>query len=92
MSNRLTFSLASLTLIFALTFVAMPAMAADGGPTPTITEYSGANDPNVAPHATNNPPHEQEPSDFRLLVTFDVMVEGTIGASDFNVSVRGRNR
>ena len=39
MSNRfLTFSLASLVLIFALAFVAMPAMAADGGPTVTITD------------------------------------------------------
>ena len=38
MSNRLTFSLASLILIFALTFATMPAMAATGGPTVTITD------------------------------------------------------
>ena len=38
MSNRLTFSLASLTLIFALAFASMPAMAADGGPTVTIAD------------------------------------------------------
>ncbi len=36
LSNRLTFSLASLILIFALAFVAMPAMAAEGGPTVDI--------------------------------------------------------
>ena len=41
MSNRLTFSLASLILIFALAFVAMPAMAADGGPTVTIGNITG---------------------------------------------------
>ena len=32
LSNRLTFSLASLVLIFALVFAAMPVMAVDGGP------------------------------------------------------------
>ena len=42
MSNRMTFSLASIILIFALTFATVPAMAADGGPTVTsITAYSG---------------------------------------------------
>ena len=86
MSNRLTFSLASLTLIFALAFAAMPAMAADGGPTPTITEYSGLIDPNTAASATNVA-HEQERDDFRLLVTFDALVTGTIAASDFTVNV-----
>ena len=38
MSNRLTFSLASLILIFALVFVAMPVMAATGGPTVMIAD------------------------------------------------------
>ena len=46
MSNRLTFSLASLILIFALAFAAMPVIAAEGGPTVTITEYSGKDNPN----------------------------------------------
>ncbi|RKU26781.1 hypothetical protein C6499_12780, partial [Candidatus Poribacteria bacterium] len=85
-SLKMTFSLTSLILIFALAFVAMPAMAADGGPTPTITEYSGLNDPNVAASATNVA-HVQERDDFRLLVTFDALVTGTIAASDFAVSV-----
>ena len=84
MSNRLTFSLASLTLIFVLAFVATPVMAADGGPVATITEYSGADDPNVAPGATNAP-HEQERTDFRLLVTFDVLVSGALADSNFEV-------
>ena len=38
MSNRLTFSLASLVLIFALAFAGLPAMAEDGGPTVTIAQ------------------------------------------------------
>ena len=86
MSNRLTFSLASLILIFALAFVAMPAMAATGGPTPTITQYSGAEDPNTAPGATNAP-HKQERDDFRLLVTFDVLVASDLAESELTVSV-----
>ena len=39
---KLTFSLASLVLIFALAFVTMPALAADGGPTVTITDAGTA--------------------------------------------------
>ena len=85
-SLKMTFSLTSLILIFALAFAAMPVMGADGGPTPTITEYSGLNDPNTAASATNVA-HEQERGDFRLLVTFDALVTGTIAASDFVVSV-----
>ena len=85
MSNRLTFSLASLILIFALALVATPAMAATGGPIPTITEYSGAEDPNTAASATNAP-HKQERTDFRLLVTFNALVTGTVDASSFTVS------
>ena len=38
MSYRLTFSLASLILIFALAFAAMPVIAATGGPTVTISD------------------------------------------------------
>ena len=64
MSNRLTFSLASLTLILALAFVAMPAMAHDtdteavgeqhGGPTsgtdiPSPAETIGAHTHDTAP-------------------------------------------
>ena len=40
-SLKMTFSLASLVLIFALVF-AMPAMAADGGPTATLPISEGA--------------------------------------------------
>ena len=87
MSNRLTFSLASLILIFALAFVAMPAMAATGGPTVTITEYRGAEDPNTAPHATTNAPHKQERADFRLLVTFNALVADDLIDSEFTVRV-----
>ena len=70
MSNRLTFSLASLILIFALAFVVMPGMAADGGPTVSITEYTGKNaaDPSVN--------HVQTRADFRLKVTFSHLVTG----------------
>ena len=87
MSNRLTFSLASLILIFALAFVTMPAMAETGGPTPTITAYSGANDPNAAPHATDNPPHVQEDDDFRILVTFNALVTGDVAEASFTIGI-----
>ena len=36
--SKLTFSLASLVLVFVLAFATMPAMAAPGGPTVTITD------------------------------------------------------
>ena len=85
MSNRLTFSLASLILIFAFVFVAMPVMAADDGPTPTITEYSGLDDPNTAAGPANAV-HVQERTDFRLLVTFDALVTGAITDSNLTVT------
>ena len=67
-SLKMTFSLTSLILIFALAFVAMPAMAADGGPTVSITEYTGKNaaDPAVD--------HVQMRTDFRLKVAFSHLV------------------
>ena len=75
MSNRLTFSLASLILIFALAFVAMPAMAADGGPTVTITPYTGKN--------TDTPAvdHVQTRSDFRVKVTFSHFVTDLVATN-----------
>ena len=88
-SLKMTFSLTSLILILALSFAVMPAMAATGGPTVTITEYSGAEDPNVAPHATTNAPHKQERADFRLLVTFNARVETDLADADFTVRVAG---
>ena len=62
MSNRLTFSLASLILIFALVFVATPAMAATGGPTVTIAHGQAA--------------AKQTRAVFKLKFTFDVAVTG----------------
>jgi len=85
MSNRLTFSLASLTLIFALAFVASPAMAATGGPTVTFEEYSGVEDPAVDPSTQTAPTaqHTQERGDFRVKVTFSDPVRNVV-AGDFN--------
>ena len=68
MSNRLTFSLASLILIFAFAFVATPVMAASGGPTVTFVEYSGVEDPSLA--AGTQEMHAQARSDFRVKLTF----------------------
>ena len=78
MSNRLTFSLASLILIMALGLVFAPTavMAASGGPTVSITEYSGPNDPNTPADAATNPPHVQERNDFRVKIEFNVAVTG----------------
>ena len=82
MSNRLTFSLASLTLIFALVFIAMPVMAAPGGPTVSITEYSGKDDYTTT---ATQPDHVQERTDFRLKVEFSIPVDGW-DATDITVS------
>ena len=70
MSNRLTFSLASLILIFA--FAAMSAMAAPGGPTVEIVEYSGVEDPSVDPatQTAATAQHTQVLDDFRVKLTF----------------------
>ena len=57
MSNRLTFSLASLTLIFAFGVIAMPAMAAaptfDSTPPATITLTIGDTYEILLPPATD---------------------------------------
>ena len=82
MLNRLTFSLASLTLIFALVFIAMPVMAAPGGPTVSITEYSGKDDYTTT---ATQPDHVQERTDFRLKVEFSIPVDGW-DATDITVS------
>ena len=47
MSNRLTFSLASLILIFAMVFVPTAVMAADGGPTVAISDAGTATAPST---------------------------------------------
>ena len=83
-SRMMTFSLASLILIFALAFVAMPAIAATGGPTVTFAEYSGPEDPATAADATTNAPHEQARDDFRVLLTFSHSV-AALEAADVEV-------
>ena len=65
-SLKMTFSLASLVLIFALAFIAMPAMAADGGPTVSIIPYSGKVNPNDATSAAYKATRE----DFKVRITF----------------------
>ena len=82
MLNRLTFSLASLILIFALAFVAMPVMAATGGPTVTITEYSGKDNPN----STTGVNYVKTRTDYRLKFEFNKLVSGSIVES--NITVR----
>ena len=77
-SLRMTFSLASLVLIFALAFVAMPAMAATGGPTVTLTEYSGVDDPAAA--TAGQDMHTQARDDFRVLLTFSHSVAAPISS------------
>ena len=72
MSNRLTFSLASLVLIFAFAFIAMPVMGAPGGPTFTIEEYNGKD----TFGATTGDNHVQTRDDFRLEVEFSIPVTG----------------
>ena len=69
MSNRLTFSLASLVLIFVLTFAAAPVIAATGGPTVTFEEYSGVDDPAADPSGQDA--HTQARDDFRVKITFN---------------------
>ena len=69
--SKLTFSLASLVLIFALAFAAMPAMAVDGGPTVTIEAYSGKTDPNDATSAA----YAATRADFKVKLTFSHGVE-----------------
>ena len=66
MSSRMTFSLASIILIFALAFATVPAMAATGGPTVTITEYTG----NETVEDNTGDAHTQERGDFRVKFTF----------------------
>ena len=80
MSNRLTFSLASLTLIFALAFVAMPAMAATGGPTVAdadFVEYTGKVD-----GTSGAADYKKTRADFRVKVTFSHSVSGFDAGAD----------
>ena len=69
MSNRLTFSLASLVLIFSLAFATTSVMAATGGPTVTFEEYSGVDDPAADPSGQDA--HTQARDDFRVKITFN---------------------
>ena len=74
MSNRLTFSLASLIVIFALGIAATPVMAAPGGPTVTFSEYSGVENVGADP-TTQTAMHTQARDDFRVLLTFSAPVD-----------------
>ena len=80
-SLKMTFSLASLFLIFALAFSATPVMAADGGPTVTITEYSGKADPNDSASAN----YVKSRTDYRLKFEFNKLVTGTIAEGNITV-------
>ena len=79
MSNRLTFSLASLVLIFALAFAAMPVIAATGGPTVTISDAGTTATPSTR-------------AAFKLKFVWDVTVAGfeaaDVTASFYNKSNR----
>ena len=85
LSNRLTFSLASLVLIFALAFAATPALAETGGPAVTVTEYSGVETPADAP--SNQQSHTQERSDFRVRLAFNSPVSTTPTTSDIQYAL-----
>ena len=71
-SLKMTFSLTSLFLIFAMAFVPTAVMAAAGGPTVTFAEYAGVEAPQTDPAtqtgATNQ--HTQTRDDFRVKLTF----------------------
>jgi hypothetical protein len=84
LSNKLTFSLASLVVLLAFAVVATTVVAAPGGPTVTITEYSGLDDPNAAASATNVA-HVQERDDFRVKITFGEAVTGFDDNGDVEV-------
>ena len=79
MSNRLTFSLASLIVIFALAFAATPVLAQVT--VFEVVEYAGDDDVDAAP-ASPQVLHKQQRDDFRLQITFNggVQGSGTAGA------------
>ena len=91
MLNRLTFSLASIILIFALAFVSVPVMAADDGPTVTeVVAYSGkvlldANGDSVAEYGTTN--YAATRADFRVKITLSHGVTRATG----NLQARAGN-
>ena len=77
MSNRLTFSLASLIVIFALAFAATPVMAQVGV---DITQYTG-----ITTHTdATSDAHVQRRANFRVQLTFDEEVEA-LAAEDVQV-------
>ena len=89
-SLKMTFSLTSLILIFGLAFVAMPAMAATGGPTVAFEQYSGVEDPDAVPGTQEM--HTQARDDFRVKLTFSDPVETpVVGESDVQYRLAGTN-
>ena len=78
MSNRLTFSLASFILIFALVFAPTAVMAAAGGPTVTITDAGTAAAPSTR-------------AAFKLKFTFSHPVGGFTQASDAILQIYDKN-
>ena len=77
--SKLTFSLASLIVIFALAFVATPVMAqTQNSPTVRITEYAGPDTVNDT--ATDPTMHVQERGDFRVVLTFNHPVNTLVAA------------
>jgi hypothetical protein len=74
------------SLIFALAFVAMPGMAATGGPTVTFAEYSGVEAPENDPVGQTDT-HTQARDDFRVKLTFSHPVATP---TTTNVQVRWR--
>ena len=81
----MTFSLLSLVLMFALAFTTVPALAAPGGPTITMTEYDGPSDVANA----SGDPHVNTAGDFRVLVEFSRTVTGFMIGD--NIKIRGEN-
>ncbi|RKU25873.1 hypothetical protein C6499_14250, partial [Candidatus Poribacteria bacterium] len=79
-SLKMTFSLTSLILIFALAFAAMPVLAETGGLVPAITVYDGK-----VSAATNAVDHTQTRAAYWLKVSFDSPVADLI-ATDFEVN------
>ena len=79
--NRLTSCLMGLMVLFMLVFPTTAVIAAPGGPTVTITEYTG--NENVANNT--GAAHVQERSDFRVKLTFSHRVTAPIAS---NVSIQ----
>ena len=79
--SKLTFSLASLIVIFALAFAVTPVMAETDGPTVRIEKYVGPADPATAADPTSNAPYVATRADFRVKLTFTHPVTAPLPAS-----------